>query len=666
MFTPRYLSYCVAAVMGLGWSGVASAATDAVTETASTEAQSVTSGSEASGETNNTISNIIDGTETVTSNEAIDSTLPTTELDPIVVTASRTPTSASSLVAQTRVIDSEALQRYQGQTALDVLKQQAGVSFYQNGGTGTVSNFYMRGYDSKQVLVLIDGIRYSAVSTGQPALSLIPADQIERIEVVYGASGSSMYGADAMGGVIQVFTKRAHEAGSRFSVTGGAGSHDTYHYGASAQLSNGTTALSLAASHDETDGFNATLPSNTWSYHGDADGFESDNYSLALTHDVSAELQIGATGLYSESTTEFDNGAVDNIYSDQKNGSIQVFADLQYAQQSSLKLQYGHSIDDSYSNDYDSTFDSDQDQVSLVGRHQLPIGVAIYGAEYLNQSLDSSAYDADDRDVTSGFLGFQQSTERLDAQANLRYDDNSQYGDETTYNLGGAWHLTPALRLGASYAKGFRAPNFNELYYAGSGNPDLDPESSDNFEAFIEHSSELQTTRLTGYHSDVDDLIAYVSTPTASNPYAGTYLNINQAKIDGVTLTSDWQLDSYLFGLSYDYQKAKDDSGGSTDGNYLPIRPEHQGLVYVGYRLPSVDVRAEYQYTDDYYSNVTNLDSQHVDSYGLVNISGNYHLSPNVMLTARINNLTNKKYITLPGYNSDGTNFFTSLTYTWF
>ena len=125
-------------------------------------------------------------------------------------------------------------------------------------------------------------------------------------------------------------------------------------------------------------------------------------------------------------------------------------------------------------------------------------------------------------------------------------------------------------------------------------------------------------------------------------------------------------MDNYLFGGSYDYQKAKDNSGGNNDGNFLPIRPEHKGLVYVGYRLPSLDVRAEYEYVGNYYSNVANTEAQKVEHYGLLNISGNYELSDNLSMSARLNNLTNEKYVTVPGYNTDGTNFFTSLTYTWY
>ncbi|WP_301448977.1 TonB-dependent receptor [Psychrobacter sp.] len=594
--------------------------------------------------------------------------MPQVELDKIVVTATRTPTKTSNVVAQTRVIDSEELQRYQGQSALDVLKRQPGVSYYTNGGPGTVSNFYMRGYDNKQILVLIDGIRYSSLSAGGATLSLLPADQIERIEVVYGASGSSIYGADAMGGVIQVFTKGSNVERSQFSVTTGIGSNDEYLYGASAQFTNGKgTSVSLSASHNETDGINVTLPNN-FGYNPDDDGFESDNFSIALNQRINEQWSVGASGLYSKSTTEFDNGATRDDYSDQENGAAQAFVDWRYLPGSSVKLQYGHSID-KLDNKFGDIFDTKQDQINLIGKHRLPVGQAIYGLEYLDQSLDTTAsgYNIEDRDVKSAFLGYLLANNQFDAQANIRFDDNSQHGDQTTYNLGGAYHFNPSLRIGANYAKGFRAPDFNELYYPGSGNPRLNAETSDNYEAFIEYETLLQSTRLTGYHNKVDDLINFNALYDSDGKYiGGSYENIEQTKTKGVSLTSDWVINNYLLGGSYDYQQAKDDSGKANDGNFLAIRPEHKGLVYMGYRLPSLDIRAEYQYVDDYYSGTDNTDAQLVDSYGLLNISGNYQLTNNLTMTARLNNVTNKKYITLPGYNTDGTNFFTSLTYNWF
>lgn len=478
-------------------------------------------------------------------------------LDEIIVTATRTPTNISNTIAQTRVIDSEALKLFQGQTVTEILKRQPGISYYDNGGMDKKNNFYMRGYDGKQILVLIDGIRYSALSEGSATLNLIPADQIERIEILYGASGSSIYGADAVGGVIQIFTKGTNVERSTVSVTAGVGSNDHYLYGASGQFANANgTTLSLSASHNETDGINATLPTNTFSYNSDDDSFESNNVSLALTQRINEQWLVGASALYSESTSEFDSGAQD-ASSDQENGAAQAFVDWRYSPDASLKLQYGHSIDKiDTDSSFSSIYNSKQDQVSIIGQHQLPVGQGIYGLEYLNQSLDTTAYEADNRDVSSAFLGYLIANNQFDSQVNVRFDDNSQYGNQTTYNVGAAYRITPNLRVGGSYAQGFRAPSFYDIYSGTESNVNLKPETSDNYEAFIEYDTLLQSTRLTGYQNEVEDLINFVAQFDDKNNYlGGNSQNIAKADITGVTLTSDWVIDNYLFGGSYDYRQ---------------------------------------------------------------------------------------------------------------
>lgn len=598
------------------------------------------------------------------------SELPQVELDKIVVTATRTPTKTSNVIAQTRVIDSEELQRYQGQTVQEVISRQPGFSYFSNGGMGSTSNSYVRGYDKRQVLVLVDGIRYSSVDDGGAALNLLPAEQVERIEVLYGASGSSIYGADAMGGVIQIFTKGSNIEQNKFSVTLGAGSHDHYLYGATAQFRNDQgTSLSLSASRNETKGFSAVSPDG-YGYNKDDDGFKSNNYSLNLNQKVNDTITVGISGLYADSTTDIDAGIdfvnnspiLDNAYSDQKNGVANTYIQYKDAEKTA-KLAYGYSIANSSTYEHESKidnpdkYDTTQQQVNLTGDYKLPLGTAIYGIEHLKQQLDSSVYEADDRKVTGGYLGYILSKSNIDAQANVRHDDYSDFDSETTYNLGAAYRFTPDLRVGANYAKGYRAPSFTQLFGLASwgSNPNLKPETSDNYEAFIEYDTLLQSTRLTGYHNKVDDLISWSGSQNE---------NIESAKIKGATLSTDWNIDNYLFGLSYDYQKAENDSGKATDGNYLPIRPEHKGLIYVGYKLSDIDIRAEYQYVDDYYYDATN--NTEVESYNLVNISGNYKLTDNLSMSARLNNVFNEKYVTAPGYNTDGTNFFTSLTYNWF
>lgn len=603
--------------------------------------------------------------------------MPQVELDKIVVTATRTPTKTSNVIAQTRVIDSETLQRYQGQTVVDVLKNQPGINITQSGGMGTASNFYMRGFDSKQVLVIIDGIRYGSISLGSPSLNLLAADQIDRIEVLYGASGSSIYGSDAMGGVIQIFTKGNNVEQSNVSTTVGYGSNNHYQVGITGQLKNDTSSLSLGVSRNETDGFNAIANSSSADYNTDDDGFKSTNASLALQHKLSDSLSAGISALYTDSTTDIDSAGnvFPNAYSDQKNGSANAY--LQYKTPLTVsKLSYGQSIDKSTTHDANSIdyqkgsqYDTTQEQARLETSINAQPGTVIVGAEWLSQQLDASdvldfsgypdpavqtPYNPEDRTVKSAFVGYQLADTYYDVQANYRVDENSQYGHESTYNLGAAIRPLAGMRIGANYATGFRAPTFNDLYWPGFSNPNLKPERTENTEVFVEYVNDAQTSRLTGYYTDAEDLISSAA-------------NISEAKIKGLSLTSDWNMNAFIFGLGYDYLDAKDKTANSASYNQqLAYRPKNSGMVYVGYQQPMFDVRLEAKHTDDRLT----AENNKLDSYTLLNLSGAVYITPNLRANLRVDNITDEDY-TLASqfgneYATEGTSYFGSLTYDWY
>ena len=226
-------------------------------------------------------------------------------------TATKTPTLVKNTIAQTTVIDEEQLQRYRGQSVIDVLRGQGGIYVTQNGGDGASSGVRLRGYSNSQVLVLIDGIRYSSATAGGAALSLLPVDQIDRIEIVYGASGSSLYGSDAMGGVIQVFTKGQNAQQSNVALTLGAGSEDSYKGQITGQLVNSATTLSLSTGYEKTNGIDATNTNAGFTHYPDRDGFESKNASFVTKHQLNDSISLGLTGLYAKSTTDYDSSDVD-------------------------------------------------------------------------------------------------------------------------------------------------------------------------------------------------------------------------------------------------------------------------------------------------------------------------------------------------------------------
>ncbi|WP_250162423.1 TonB-dependent receptor [Psychrobacter sp. WY6] len=208
---------------------------------------------------------------------------------------------------------------------------------------------------------------------------------------------------------------------------------------------------------------------------------------------------------YTDSTTDIDSAdqynwespyekletALHDAYVNQKNGVASAYIQYKDAEKTA-KLAYGYSVADSSTYEYESKvgnpdkYDTTQQQITLTGDYKLPIGTAVYGIEHLKQELDSSVYEADDRKVTGGYLGYILSKDNIDAQANVRHDDYSDFDSETTYNLGAAYHFTPELRVGANYAKGYRVPSFTQLFPASWGsNPNLKPETSDNYEALL-------------------------------------------------------------------------------------------------------------------------------------------------------------------------------------
>ena len=395
---------------------------------------------------------------------------------------------------------------------------------------------------------------------------------------------------------------------------------------------------------------------------------------MLLTENIS----IGATGLFAQSTTEFDNYTNEpNAEIDQENGAISAFS--QYEKDNlTLRLSAGESLDN-LDNKVGDEFETKQRQANLLSIYRLPSGQLQAGAEWLKQQVDitdntpdngNDTYKINDRTIKSGFVGYQLNEDTYDFQANVRYDDNSQFDNETIYSLGYAVKLAPSLRLGTSFATSYRAPSLNDLYVESfyyAPNEDLEVEESKNLELFIESNGTLQTTRLTGFHSRVDDLI--------NNTYdssIGKYqaVNIDAAELSGYSFTSDWQLSNVLFGGQYTRTDAEERSGVNK-GKQLVYRPEHTGLVYVGYQALDFDIRAEAEYVGKTYNVADN--STFIDDYTLFNISGSYYINPNLTLTSRVENLTNKDYTTNESfgefgerYNQDGINFFTSLTYNWF
>jgi vitamin B12 transporter len=591
----------------------------------------------------------------------------------MVITASRTPQPLKDVIGDVTVIDRQTLDRYQGESVLNALQVQAGVQIATNGGAGKTSSVFLRGANASQTLVLIDGVRYGSATSGGAALEHIPADQIERVEILRGPA-ASLYGADAIGGVIQIFTRQGHKT-PEAHISVGAGNYGMQQANAGISGQIGETRGSINLSHSKTDGTSAIVDRKSSMFYGDDDGYENNSISASVQQQITPTYQVGANLLYADVENHYDASGYDADYnavaqsydyrSKGHNAVFSLWNQIEISNTLSSHVQLSRSIDDSDSftpvaadnyADVTSTFKTTQDQLTIHNNLIVPTGTVSVGAEALRQRIDSTEdFATTQRKVYSALAGYLGNYGSSHLQTNLRYDDNSQYGDQTTYSLAASQDLSQALTIGAVHGTGFRAPSFNELYYPFYGIATLKPEESRSNELYAAFKNTVFTSRLTVYRNEVKNLIQYDS--SIFGP-----ANIGKARLQGLTLTSDWQQDALQAGFSYDYLDATDDSGTATDGKQLARRAKNSGLIYAGFHQKDLTSRLEVQAVGKRFDNASN--SKRLAGYALVNIASTVTLSPEWQIGVRLNNLLDKDYEQVKGYGTLGFNGLLTLTYT--
>lgn len=582
-----------------------------------------------------------------------------------VVTASRIETPLRDVIGDVTVIDAEELKTHAGQTLAEVLQAQSGVQWKQNGSLGTVSGISLRGASAQSTLVIIDGIRYGSATVGQAALENIPADQISRIEVLYGSSATSLYGADAIGGVIQIFTKTATEKKNNINATIGVGTEGTRLYSGGFNTGNQQTRFGMTASHRTTDGISATNPAVSFGYESDDDGNTNDSVSAGLSHRFSKKASVGLNGLMTKSLVDYDGGNPNGGSRNTNNVSnVNLWGKYNLADAVDVALQYGVNTDENKG--VFSRFETTQRQGKVQLDYALPDsligGKVIAGIENLEQEVASStAFTQTERDTRSVLLGYQFAEKYLQGQFNVRQDDISGYSRENSYSAGLAVEPIEGVRFGASYATGFRAPTFNDLYYPYQnffgyeyqGNPDLVPEESKNTEAFFAVDLDQIRSRVSLFHNDVDNLIGSGVLSNGVN----SVINVNQAKLEGVSWKTDWEKDNLMAGAHYDFLKATDEKTGKR----LRNRAKHAGGLYAGINVQEkLTLRGELDYVGLRFDDAAN--TKRLDGYTLFNLASTVKFSPNIDGSLRWNNVFGTDYETVSGYNTLGPNALASIT----
>jgi vitamin B12 transporter len=583
------------------------------------------------------------------------------DLNPIVVTASRLAEPADQTLASVTVITREDIERLQPHSVAELLTGLAGISIANTGGLGKVTSVFLRGTESDETLVLIDGIRVGAASTGTTAFEQLPVDQIERIEIVRGPR-SSLYGSDAIGGVIQIFTRRGDGTLTpSLSVSGGTYATWQGQGGLSGGNDHGWYSLSISGLH--TNGFPACRGVGAPIFAGcfvnpppGDDGFWDASGSVRGGYRFDNGLQLSADWLRAYGDTQYDGDVVNSSRVAQQvlGGTIRLPSFGIWTS----SITGGQSQDDSndYLNGvYVDNFDTHRDSASW--QNQLSFGPQqqlIAGVDFVDDHLTSNTpFPVTSRDDTGLFTQYQGGFGPAEIQGSLRWDHDQEFGQHYTGGAAFGYTVMPALKLTASYGTAFQAPTFNDLYFPGYGNPDLKPVSSRSIEVGASGRVSMLAWTLNAYETHVDDLISY-------DAATGEPANIGHSLIRGLegTVAGSWQ--AWRSQLALTLMNPRDTTPGDDDA-LLPRRAEQTARWDLDRQVARYSFGGTWFVSGRRFDDIAN--TQPLGGYSTVDLRGGYQVCRSALVQLQLSNVLNKRYETAEYYNQPGRAFYVTLRY---
>lgn len=595
-----------------------------------------------------------------------------------VVTANRTPVPLTDVLADVSIIDRAQIERAGQTSLLGLLAHQPGVQIGQNGALASVSSVFLRGARANQTVVLIDGVRVNSATSGQTSLENIPLAQIERIEVLRGAA-SSLYGADAVGGVIQIITRQAQvgTAAPRVRADVGVGSYGLRQASASVEGASERFSYSLGVESARAMGLNAINTLGNPSFNVDRDGFARHNANLSLGFRPVAGHELSLSALESRQRYQFDGAPTNNAplstagttardYDASNEGRLNSW-NLRWAAQWlpnwRTTLTFGQSRDNSLSvftrystgaSINPARFDTRANVVSLQSDLSLGPDVLTALVEERTEAVDSTtAFAVRERRIRASVLSYAFNRGAFQALATVRQDDNSQFGQASTHALSLGYRLSPQWRVVASHGTSFQAPTFNQLYFPGFANPQLRPQTSQNQEVGLRYEAGVTQLAFTVYRNAVRGFI---------NPANNTQSGL--AVLEGWTLSGRTTWGSTRLSASYDYTDPIDKSVNPNvplvriARHVLNLRVEQPtgwGLVF-----------GEWQQVGDRQdSPVPFVANRRVvlPAFSVLNLGAQWQLARDWRLLARINNVGDERYQLANTFAMPGRNLFVGLSW---
>lgn len=589
----------------------------------------------------------------------------------VVVSASRVPQPSERIGSSITVIPASDVAARGAMDVSEALETVPGTHVARNGGIGRTAAVYLRGANSEHVIVLVNGVEVNdPLGFGRAAdLAGLDVANIERIEVLRGPQ-SSLYGSDAMAGVINIITKRG-KGEPRFSVSAEGGSYNTFREQASVSGSQGSLHYAVDASRMDTEGFSVAdeADGNT-----ENDGYGASTLSLRTGSAIGDSAEWEAFAQYVDEASDLDSSGMTKLgdsYSDTQDrrslytqGRIGLgLFDSTWLQ--TVKLGFASHERDYNSDTSRSTFDATmsdvdwQNDIHCSDNHTVTLGVAAQEETGESLSLGSSTNRFPEKSAsTFGVYGEESFSigDVLTGSAGARWDDHDTFGDKITWRIAPAYRAGESFRIKASYGTGFKAPSLYQLY-SKYGSLELQPEESSGWDAGFEYTPAEGpvSAGITYFANDYASLIDF-------DYGSWTYINKANATTRGVEVYGAWQIvEACSVSLTYTYTEAEED-----DGTPLDRRPKDrvaldlntQPLKSLNLRVSTVYVgdRSDYDFTAD--QPVT------LNDYLLVNVSTRYAVADNMTLSGRVENLFDEQYQEVFGYGTAGLSGYAGMEYT--
>ena len=636
-----------------------------------------------------------------------------TSLNPVIVTATRTPTKAEDVLADFVYIGPEEIAQAAQTSLADLLQQQRGIQISGYGGNGNLTNVNLRGTSNGQSLLLIDGVRIDSSAAGGPILNQIPLALIDHIEIVFGAQ-STLYGANAIGGVIQIFTKNGGGP-TQFTASSGYGSYGTSINNAAITGSLGDankTKYAVGLSQEHSSGFNTVANNNPCTaqnpnnygcvFPTGATGYTRLGATAQLSQEWQAGQELGVKVFTTSNSYQYPNSTSQSTYPYVYGDGVTF--DPFYGQQVNRFSTFTGYTKNKINDIWESNL-----QVSAVSNSQQLLWSGV-GLSSANDKIDMPEYDflwqnnlkfgtdtlqllaerrnqyvyVSNTDNVTGCTSYYSTSCIIDqkrftnsiagsydlkrgnhlATFSLRNDSTTNFTPKTTGGAAYGYFFTPEWRANINYSTGYRVPTFNDMYYPGQANPNLVPETSQNTELGLTYDTKTSNNKIVAYQNKISNYIE----PTLSNPAnpcslgsACMPINIGSVMIKGLSGGSTNYIGNFMLKGTVDYLHAIDQNTNL----YLPRRAKLTSNVAIEYRANKLNLGANVTYTGQTFDTLNNSLQYTNSSYTLLGLYGSYELDLHWKAFARWNNVTNVQYQTVYGYGNIGSNIFAGVSYSY-